>query len=173
MSGHPPTAARLPFSIRRVIEAPAAEVFAAWLDPDAVARWFPQGRGWIAPRSTVSIDAQPGGAWLVTVIDAARVEHPTAFVIREISRPDRLVFATSAPVVSSDPDLASATVSFTQLGPQTCLVFQAWADASDVGEVATGWSSRLDHLATVLAQHPSPNNSHQQEAADARDDVHP
>jgi uncharacterized protein YndB with AHSA1/START domain len=161
MSGHPPPAARLPFSIRRVIKAHAAEVFAGWLDPDAVSRWFPQGRGWIAPRSTVSIDAQPGGAWLVTVMDAARVEHPTAFVIREISPPDRLVLATAAPGVSSDPDLAAATVSFTQLGAQTCLVLHGWADASDVGEVATDWSCRLDHLASVLAQHPGPNNSHE------------
>lgn len=73
--------------LTRDVEAPRAEIFAAWTSPDHVRAWWnPTGE----PLAECVIDLRPGGAF--RFVARSRPEAPFAGVYREIAPPGRLVF---------------------------------------------------------------------------------
>ncbi len=55
------------FTITRIFDAPRAEIWRAWTDPDEAATWW-HPRGVETPRDSVEIDARPGGTYRYTMI---------------------------------------------------------------------------------------------------------
>ena len=73
--------------LTRDLDAPRAEIFAAWTSPEHVSAWWdPTGE----PLAECVIDLRPGGAF--RFVARSHPEMPFAGVYREIAPPGRLVF---------------------------------------------------------------------------------
>jgi uncharacterized protein YndB with AHSA1/START domain len=73
--------------LTRDFDAPRAEIFEAWTNPEHVACWWdPAGEALTA----CEIDLRPGGSFRFVTKD--RPDMPFAGTYSEIARPDRLIF---------------------------------------------------------------------------------
>ena len=57
------------FTITRIFDAPRAEIWRAWTDPDEAAAWW-HPRGLETPRESVELDVRPGGRYRYTMVAA-------------------------------------------------------------------------------------------------------
>ena len=72
--------------VKRIVRAPAADIFDAWTDPAAMAQWMtPVGT------ATADVDLRVGGRFRLVMADARlRIEHTGEY--RVIQPPELLVF---------------------------------------------------------------------------------
>ncbi len=78
-----------PVLIRRVINAPREDVFAAWTDPAILAKWFGP------PEVTVAqaeIDARVGGTYRIVMRGDSGAINDNYGTYQEVLFPERLVF---------------------------------------------------------------------------------
>jgi uncharacterized protein YndB with AHSA1/START domain len=73
--------------LKRVFNAPRAQIFEAWTQPEQVSCWWDAAGGQLV---ACEIDLRPGGAF--KFVTKSHPEMPFAGTYREISPPDRLVF---------------------------------------------------------------------------------
>jgi uncharacterized protein YndB with AHSA1/START domain len=134
-----------PVEVRRIIAAPVAEVFAAWLDPEGMREWFnPFGT------ATMTADFRPGGSFRLVMSDAeATIEHTGVY--REIDPPRMLVFTWRSQNTENRDTLVS--IRFFALGEdRTELVLTHELLPLDQVEPHTnGWTQILEHLDAHLA----------------------
>src|SRR4051794_8818624 len=108
-SRHGPNAAFGDLIYSRVFEAPRELVFRCMIEPEHLTRfWGPEGVS--TPRSGITVDPRPGGAFeTVLVSDADGTQYRMRAVYLEIVEPERLVW--------TDLDNGVITTStFTDLG---------------------------------------------------------
>ena len=130
--------------LERMLPAPVEDVFAAWTEPERMARW-------LSPRGHADVDADPvvGGHLRVVMIDGdVRIQHDGEFL--QVQPPERLVFTWRSPYTGEEPSVV--TVELHDQGGATRLVLHhdrlpSDAQASHEG----GWGAILDRLADVLA----------------------
>jgi len=73
---------------RRTLLAPRERVFAAWLDPDQLARWWgPSG----FTNAFHEFEPEEGGAWRFTMHSPEGASYPNECRFVEIDRPERIV----------------------------------------------------------------------------------
>jgi uncharacterized protein YndB with AHSA1/START domain len=130
--------------ITRVYDAPREQVWKAWTEPERIARWWGK-RGWRTPRSSVTVDLRPGGAFrLNSISDADGREMPLDAVYVEVVEPERLVFARGDQL---------ATVTFADLGDgRTEMTFRTTMEATEAlrDRAIGGLASAFDRLAEQL-----------------------
>ncbi|MGZ5129364.1 MAG: SRPBCC family protein [Actinomycetota bacterium] len=131
----------------RVLDAPRAIVFRAFIEPEHLTHfWGPAGTS--TPLETIVIEARPGGRFeTVMVNDADGTEYPTKGVFIEVVEPERLVFG--------DPDGPERqTITFTDLGGKTELTIhqEGLPAAYRTPESLEGFNSYLDKLAAYIAE---------------------
>lgn len=74
----------------RVVNAPQARVFEAWIDPKHVAQWWgPDG----FTTTIEEMDVQPGGVWQSVMRGPDGTDYRNNSVFDEIARPARLVYS--------------------------------------------------------------------------------
>ena len=105
-------------SIKRVYTATPQQVWAAWTEPDQLARWWGK-RGWNARPDSIVLDVRPGGAFRVTTVnDEDGSEMTNEGTYTEVDEPHRLV-------------LGETVVTFRDLGDgRTEMHFQTTTEAS-------------------------------------------
>jgi len=143
------------FGFTRVIDAPRERVFEAWTDPDQLAEWWGPA-GFSTPRSSVSIDARPGGEWTATMKSNGDdgTEVPFHGVYEKLESPAVLSF-TLIDDTHVDPDKAElVTVVFNDQGEKTELVFRqiGYLPDEQIEPSRQGWMSFFDCLADHLAK---------------------
>ncbi|MGZ5329244.1 MAG: SRPBCC family protein [Actinomycetota bacterium] len=131
----------------RVLDAPRAIVFRAFIEPEHLTHfWGPAGTS--TPLETIVIEARPGGRFeTVMVNDADGTEYPTKGVFIEVVEPERLVFG--------DPDGPERqTITFTDLGGKTELTIhqEGLPAAYRTPESLEGFNSYLDKLAAYISE---------------------
>jgi uncharacterized protein YndB with AHSA1/START domain len=130
--------------ITRVYDAPREQVWKAWTEPERIARWWGK-RGWSTPRSSVTVDLRPGGAFrLNSIADVDGREMPLDAVYVEVVEPERLVFARGDQL---------ATVTFADLGDgRTEMTFRTTMEATEAlrDRAIGGLASAFDRLAEQL-----------------------
>jgi uncharacterized protein YndB with AHSA1/START domain len=145
----------------RVIDAPPERVFAAMVDPEALAAWLPPDG---MSGSFERFDARPGGSYrlVLTYADASQAQGKTTANSDVVDArfvdvvPDaRLVQAVD--FVSDDPAHAGTmtmTWEVTPAGDGTRVEFRAddVPDGISAEDHATGLRSSLANLASYLAQ---------------------
>ena len=73
----------------RFLAAPRARVFAAWTDPEQLARWWgPEG----FTNTFEAFDPKPGGHWRFTMHAPDGTGFPNHSVFLELTSPERIVF---------------------------------------------------------------------------------
>jgi uncharacterized protein YndB with AHSA1/START domain len=144
------------FGVTRVIDAPRERVFKAWTDPNELAKWWGP-EGFSTPRSTVSIDAKPGGKWTATMKSDGEdgTEIPFYGVYKELESPAVLSF-TLVDENHNDSDTAELVkVEFNDKGgKKTELVLQQVGHLPDdqIEPSKQGWLSFFNCLADHLAK---------------------
>jgi uncharacterized protein YndB with AHSA1/START domain len=139
--------------LTRIFDAPRSLVFNAWTEPEHLMRWWgPRGYS-----TTVSeMDLRPGGAYRFRMLSPEGVVHWWHGVIREIARPERIVWTcmvddTDGRSISAETLL---TVTFEDQGGKTRLTLHQGVFESVTGRDGHrgGWTSAFDRLAEFLAQ---------------------
>ena len=133
-----------------VVDAPRADVFRAWTDPEELKQWWGPG-AFTTPSATV--DLRPGGRYEL-------VMQPTGggdpFVLggeyREVTPPERLVYTWRWEVGPPDPRETLVTVEFRDLGAQTevILVHDNFVGPGPLEPYREGWESGLEKLSVHL-----------------------
>jgi uncharacterized protein YndB with AHSA1/START domain len=132
------------FTITRVYEAPRELVWRAWTDPEHMAAWFGP-RGITTPRSTITVDLRPGGAFEFTMVsDDDGTEYPSGGTFVEVQAPERLVWR------DRDIDLL-VTVTFSDLGDRTEMTCHVVGETGGA-EAYDGWSTMFDKLGELVAR---------------------
>jgi uncharacterized protein YndB with AHSA1/START domain len=137
--------------ITRVFDAPRSLVFAAWTQPEHLARWWgPQGFVNVA----WEIDVRPGGAWFRRMQAPDGTLYTKRGVYREIVAPERLVFTYVNEAADGTLDRETlVTVTFEEQGARTRLTLHQTGfesvEARDAHE--GGWSSCMERFAEYLA----------------------
>jgi uncharacterized protein YndB with AHSA1/START domain len=134
-----------------VFDAPREAVFAAWIDPDQVARWWAPG-GFEVPRETVEIEPRVGGAFRLTMVQSgggARLSLRSEFV--EITPPELIVLRFE-PVAEEIPDVTITRVVFEADGERTRMTLTSGPYTDEMRPTAAaGWGESLANLDRLLA----------------------
>jgi len=141
------------FTLVRTFDATPKQIWAAWTDPAAAARWLhPQGLE--TPGETFRIDAKVGGRYAYTMVnDETGERYPTGGVYREVVPFERLVFTWGDP--EDDPDEAPlVTITLRSGGDLTRMTFDLRGvdGMRGDGSFYDGWEHALDSLAQYLGQ---------------------
>jgi uncharacterized protein YndB with AHSA1/START domain len=156
--------ARREFTLTWTLDAPPADVFQAWTDPDHL-EWFYNDEQ-PAPTVPIELDLRVGGVWRQCMVVDESTAYFTGGVYREIVPDEKLVFSWGAAGgwPELDPDRLDesplVTVTLTQLGGRTEMTLQVElpetfaADAERRGwfdHIAAGWRDTVERLAAELA----------------------
>ena len=130
--------------VKRVVRAPAADVFDAWTDPAAMAQWM-------TPSGTASaeVDLKVGGRFRLVMADEhLRIEHTGEYQV--IEPPALLVFTWRSEFTGMRDTLV--TVRLTERGShQTELeITHELATDDEVSSHAGGWGQLLGRLQAYL-----------------------
>jgi uncharacterized protein YndB with AHSA1/START domain len=157
------TAVKHSFTLNWVLDAPPAEVFRAWTDPEHLG-WFYNPDNAI-PAEPIELDLRVGGAWRqLMVIDRSTIYH-TGGVYREIVPDEKLVFAWGAtdgwPELDPDrlDDSPQVTVTLAEVDGRTEMSVHVELPASLADDgmenwwsmIQDGWRDTVDRLAAALA----------------------
>jgi uncharacterized protein YndB with AHSA1/START domain len=130
--------------VKRVVRAPAADIFAAWTDPAAMAHWMtPVGT------ATAEVDLRVGGRFRLVMADEhLRIEHTGEY--RVIQEPELLVFTWRSEFTGMQETLV--TVRLTERGSHETEIeiIHELATDSEAGSHAGGWSQLLSRLQGYL-----------------------
>jgi uncharacterized protein YndB with AHSA1/START domain len=152
------------FTLTWTLDAPPADVFRAWTDPDHL-DWFYNDAQPI-PTEPIELDLRVGGAWRQQMVIDAATAYVTGGVYREIVPNERLVFSWGAeggwPELDPDQldDSPLVTVTFSQVGGRTELTVQVELPKDLSGSRMPQWFEHaedgmretVDRLVTALAR---------------------
>jgi uncharacterized protein YndB with AHSA1/START domain len=143
-------ASRPSLTLKRRLNAPPAKVYAAWTDPQKIARWFGPARV-KAGTEQASIDARIGGRYRVSFTMESGEYSEVGGVYREMVPNQRLVFSWAW---HSTPERESlVTVTLKPDGDGTLLTLrheQLFDQAARDGH-ERGWIGALDKLEQYIA----------------------
>jgi uncharacterized protein YndB with AHSA1/START domain len=139
--------------ITRVIDAPRAQVFRAWTDPDELRRWWGPGE-FTCPEAHV--DLRPGGRYRLVMQPTAGEPMVVGGTYREVEPPVRLVYTwrwESGPPAGESESLV--TVEFRDLGERTevFLTHSEFPPEHGPAPYQLGWEGGLDKIEQLLASH--------------------
>jgi uncharacterized protein YndB with AHSA1/START domain len=141
------TATKPSLTLKRRINAPPAKVFAAFTEPQTIARWFgPQG----VQKVEAETDLRIGGRYRI-VGHMANDTHEVGGVYREIVPDEKLVYTWAW---KSTPERESlVTLQFKPDGAGTLLTLthEQFFDDDARDRHQHGWSGALDKLEKLFA----------------------
>lgn len=140
-------------TIVRIFNAPRELLFAAWTDPDQLARWWGPA-GLRSPRERISIDAQVGGVWSAPmVMDDGSAEFPATGTFTRMDPPNALEMREGPTAMF--PFASSITVSFDDVGGATKMTIVQHFDTEsfDFGDSKDGWGTSLEKLRALAGGH--------------------
>lgn len=137
-------------SITRIIAAPPALVFKAWLDPKQLAEWWGPK---VFTNPVCEVDPRVGGKWRIVMRAPDGTEYPCGGEYREIVYPTRLVFTNCAMDKEDNRILDGiTTVNFATHQGKTMLILTTRATAmvdyaaAYLTGMEAGWTQSLDKL---------------------------
>jgi uncharacterized protein YndB with AHSA1/START domain len=130
-------------TLKRRLDAPPQAVYAAWVDPAQVTRWFGPDSG---AALSAEIDAQAGGRFHIAFRTENGERHDVSDVYREVSPCEKLVFTWAW---KSTPDRESlVTIDLKPDGDGTMLTLthEQFFDEAARDNHRSGWMGALDKL---------------------------
>ena len=138
----------LELTVTRTIPASAKDVFEAWLDPLALARFMKPGEGMADAR--VEVDAREGGQYLIAM-RAGEQEMPQRGEYKTIQRYERLVFTWESSFTIPG---STVTLDFREIGPnetEVTLHHVGFPTDETRGNHEGGWARILEVLSQVVS----------------------
>ena len=132
--------------VERILAAPPAEVFAAWLDRDTLREFIGPGD---ASTAEVEIDPRVGGRFRIIMRrDGPGVEHVGEY--RVIEPPHRLVFTWQSPNTEQRPTLVTIECTPHEDGTRLVLIHELLPSDKAAEQHEKGWTIRVEKLAAVV-----------------------
>ncbi len=158
---------RREFTLTWTLDAPPADVFQAWTDPDHL-DWFYNDE-FPVPTEPIELDLRVGGVWRQHMVVDESTAYFTGGVYREIVPDEKLVFSWGAaggwPELDHDrlDDSPLVTMTLAQIRGRTEMTIhvelpatfspdgmpEGWFD-----HIRTGWRDTVERLAAELAAAP-------------------
>jgi uncharacterized protein YndB with AHSA1/START domain len=154
-----PTAATGNMVLERDFTASPEEIYRAFTDPDRLAQWFGP-LGFHVPRSTVRVDARPGGFWRLVMVNNENraITSPVDSVFTEVIPNERLVGYEDTRGMPGVPDGTRLvlTIEFQRVGAGTRLTIEQGPFPRSLSEMgAVGWRQSF-HKLDALLETPAP-----------------
>jgi uncharacterized protein YndB with AHSA1/START domain len=152
------------FTLTWSLDAPPADVFRAWTDPDRL-DWF-YNDAQPTPTEPIELDLRVGGVWRQRMVLDEDTAYFTGGVYREIVPDEKLVFCWGAvggwpeldPDRLDDSPLVTVTLDWSGGRTEMTVHVELPAGFSDegmpegwFGHIRTGWRDTVDRLADVVA----------------------
>lgn len=136
--------------IVRMIDAPRAEVFHAWTDPEHLRRWWGPG-AFTCPEAEV--DLRPGGSYRLVMQATAGDPFVLGGTYREVQPPERLVYTwrwETGPAADGSESLVS--VEFHDKGERTevVLTHSDFPDAHGAAPYRMGWEGGFEKFEALF-----------------------
>jgi uncharacterized protein YndB with AHSA1/START domain len=143
--------ARREVRITRTFDAPRELVFRAWTDPDQLAEWLAPA-GLEVPRSSVEVDARPGGLIAYAMLDPGDGrEYPVRWEIVELTEPELLVLDSPPQPEFGFVERMTTRVVFEEDGDRTTVTITQGPHTDEtIQDAEAGWTSVLDKLEALL-----------------------
>ncbi len=144
---HADTAVKPSLTIKRRFNAPPAKVYAAWTDPQMIARWFgPPG----VERVEAESDLRVGGAYSIAM-HMPGDRHDVMGVYREIVPNQKLVYTWAWKSTPERDSLVTVTFKPDGEGTLLTLLHEHFFDADARDRHQHGWAGAIDKLEKLLA----------------------
>jgi uncharacterized protein YndB with AHSA1/START domain len=137
--------------ITHVFDAPRQVVFAAWTDPEQVAKWWAPD-GFEVPPESVEIEPRVGGRFHLTLVESAGSgRFPYRSEIIEISEPELIVLKAEAIPEAGIEDTITR-IAFEEDGGGTRMTLTSGPYTDEMrGNAEAGWLDLIAGLERALA----------------------
>ena len=141
------TATKPSLTLRRRINAPPAKVYAAFTEPQTIARWFgPQG----VTSVSAETDLRVGGRYRI-VAQMAADQLEVGGVYREIVPNEKLVYTWAWKSMPERESLVTITFKPEGAGTLLTLTHEQFVDEPARDRHQQGWAGALDKLEKLFA----------------------
>ena len=141
------TATKPSLTIKRRLNAPPAKVYAAWTDPQMIARWF-------GPAGVESVEAKTdlriGGRYHI-IMHVPGDRHDVMGVYREVMPNEKLVFTWAWKSMPERESLVTVTFKPDGAGTLLTLLHEQFFDADARDRHQQGWGGAIDKLEKLFA----------------------
>ena len=137
-------------TLKRRLKAAPGRVFAAWTDPEKIARWF-------GPKQTLTgsvraeVDVRPGGRYRMEFTTDDGERHQVSGVYREVVPDSRLVFTWAWESTPERESLVTITIIADGEGSLLTLHHEQFFDQKARDGHERGWTGTLDKLEQFLS----------------------
>ena len=136
------TATKPSLTIKRRLNAPPAKVYAAWIDPQMIARWF-------GPAGVESVEAKTdlriGGRYHI-IMHVPGDRHDVMGIYREVMPNEKLVFTWAWKSTPERESLVTLTFKPDGAGTLLTLLHEQFFDADARDRHQQGWAGAIDKL---------------------------
>lgn len=148
MSAHPATVTKPSLTLRRRLNAAPSKVFAAWIEPEKLARWFgPAG----VHDVKAEIDPRVGGRYRIEFRGPNGEAHGVAGVYREVVPGERLSFTWAWRTTPERESVVTVALRPDGEGTWLTLVHEQFFDEGARDRHSRGWTGSLDKLEAYFA----------------------
>jgi uncharacterized protein YndB with AHSA1/START domain len=137
-------------TLKRRIKAAPAQVFAAWTDPEKLARWFGP-KAAVAGSVRAEVDVRPGGRYRMSFRTDDGERHQVGGVYREVVPDTRLVFTWAWHSTPERESLVTVTIAADGDGSLLTLHHEQFFDEKARDGHERGWTGTLDKLEQFFA----------------------
>jgi uncharacterized protein YndB with AHSA1/START domain len=137
-------------TLKHTFKAPREKVFNAWIDPQALMRWFAPSPQFTTPIAEVNL--RVGGRYRIEMLEPDGTRHVVTGIYREVQRPSRLVFTWSGTGCAAESEQTLVTIDFIARGDLTdvVLIHEGFVSERDRQAHLHGWNGCIAQLEAFL-----------------------
>jgi uncharacterized protein YndB with AHSA1/START domain len=148
MSVHPAPLAKPSLTLTRHLTAAPDRVYAAWTEPEKIARWFGPEKIDVLIAET---DARVGGKFHIVMRGQDGEEHDVSGIYQQVVPNEKLVFSWAWRTTPERQSQVTVLIKPDGAGSLLTLIHEHFFDAAARDRHSQGWSSSLDKLERYLA----------------------
>ena len=148
MSVQPAVTAKPSLTLKRRLTAPPGKVYAAWTEPEKIAKWFGPEK---IETLRAQADARVGGRFRIVMRGVDGEEHDVSGIYREVVPNEKLVFTWAWRSTPERESLVTILIKPDGGGSLLTLTHEQVFDEAARDRHAEGWAGCLDKLARYLS----------------------
>jgi uncharacterized protein YndB with AHSA1/START domain len=135
-------------TLKRRLKAAPAAVYAAWTEPEKIAKWF-------GPEQIETLraqaDARVGGGFRIVMRSPDGEEHDVSGIYREVVPNEKLVFTWAWRSTPERESLVTVLIKRDGSGSRLTLIHEQFFDETARDHHREGWTGCLDKLERYLS----------------------
>jgi uncharacterized protein YndB with AHSA1/START domain len=148
MPAEPAVAVKPSLTLKRRLNAPPEKVYAAWTDPEKIAKWFGPDAGAVQRAET---DVRIGGRYTIVFETEDGEEHHVSGAYREVVPDRKLVFTWAWRSTPERQSLVTVSIRPDRSGSLLTFLHEQFFDEAARDRHEHGWTGSLDKLERYLA----------------------